>query len=54
MLKLLNSSKRHGKGPRGKPSIEEVEHSADTPTPKKQGNHKTAKKIGEIEKTGKK
>lgn len=39
LLKLLNSSKRHGKGPRGKPSIEVVEHSQDTPTPEKQAAH---------------
>ncbi|KAG0125861.1 hypothetical protein HOY82DRAFT_581238 [Tuber indicum] len=39
LLRLLNSSKRHGKGPRGKPSIEVVEHSKDTPTPEKQMGH---------------
>ena len=39
LLKLLDSSKRHGKGPRGKPSIEVVEHSQDTPTPEKQVAH---------------
>ncbi|RPA95219.1 hypothetical protein L873DRAFT_1557377, partial [Choiromyces venosus 120613-1] len=39
LLKLLNASKRHGKGPRGKPSIEIVEHSKDTPTPEKQMSH---------------
>jgi len=39
LLKLVNSSKRHGKGPRGKPSIEVVEHSQDTPTPEKQAAH---------------
>ncbi|TGZ84811.1 hypothetical protein EX30DRAFT_360799 [Ascodesmis nigricans] len=34
--KLLMSSKRHGKGPRGKPVIEEVEETANTPTPEQQ------------------
>lgn len=33
LAKLLNGSKRHGKGPRGKPSIQEVEDAASTPTP---------------------
>ncbi|KAL7276117.1 hypothetical protein RUND412_000907 [Rhizina undulata] len=30
---LLSSSKRHGKGPRGHPTIEEVTDALDTPTP---------------------
>lgn len=33
---ILEASKRHGKGPRGRPSIVEVEETACTPTPEKQ------------------
>ncbi|KAF8539281.1 hypothetical protein BDD12DRAFT_805509 [Trichophaea hybrida] len=33
---ILSASKRHGKGPRGKPSIEEVVENKSTPTPEKQ------------------
>jgi hypothetical protein len=33
---LLMASKRHGKGPRGRPVIEEVEETGHTPTPDKQ------------------
>ena len=33
---ILSPSKRHGKGPRGNPSIEEVAESKNTPTPEKQ------------------
>ncbi|CUS09722.1 unnamed protein product [Tuber aestivum] len=39
LLRLLNSSRRHGKGPRGKPYIEVVEHSEDTPGPEKERGH---------------
>lgn len=31
LAKLLNGNKHHGKGPRGRPSIQEVEEAADTP-----------------------
>jgi len=33
---ILSESKRHGKGPRGRPSIEEVVENKSTPTPEKQ------------------
>ena len=33
---ILETSKRHGKGPRGRPSIVEVSETACTPTPEKQ------------------